>query len=84
MVDAVLDNLTPDVGRGGSHLQFPTAEVNSEMRLPHGSDWPSIREAGRKPGNTPSPMGCPGSRLTMGSESERTLCAAVARSRTHV
>jgi len=34
--------------------RFPTAEVNGEMRLPHGSDWPSIREAGMKSGSTPS------------------------------
>ena len=50
-----------DVGR-----RFPTAEVNSEMRLPHGSDWSSIREAGRKPGNTPSPTGVPREQASYG------------------
>jgi len=42
--------------------QFPTAAVNGEMRFPHGSDWPSIREAGSKPVPVPSPMGRTGSR----------------------
>ena len=35
------------------------AEVNGEMHVPHGSDWLSIREAGMKPGSTPSPTGVP-------------------------
>ncbi len=38
-----------DVGCGTQRLQVPTPEVNREMHLPHGSDWSSIREAGRKP-----------------------------------
>jgi len=28
-------------------VQFPTLWVKEETRLPHGSDWSSIREAGR-------------------------------------
>ena len=53
----VLDNLRFDVGRGVGGRQFPTAEVNGEMHVSHGSDWLSIREAGTKPGSTPSPKG---------------------------
>jgi hypothetical protein len=45
--------------------QLPTVEVNDEMRIPHGSDWPSIREAGIKAGNHPNPMGWPASRVAM-------------------
>ena len=45
----VLDNLRFDMGRGDGGRQFPTAEVNGEMRVPHGCDWFSIREAGTEP-----------------------------------
>jgi hypothetical protein len=48
-----------------SWVRTPTVEVNDEMRIPHGSDWPSIREAGMKAGNHPNPMGWPASRVAM-------------------
>jgi hypothetical protein len=57
----VLDNLRFDVGRDGGSRQFPTAEVNGEMRVPHGCDWFSIREAGIKPNATGTrPVVCSG------------------------
>jgi hypothetical protein len=52
-------NLVLDAGRGAAGRQFPAREVNTEMRLPHGSDWPSIREAGREPGGRRNPTGAP-------------------------
>jgi hypothetical protein len=52
-----LDNLRSDVGRGSFGSQFPTAAVNGETRFPHGSDWPSIREAGDKTEHDRNPTG---------------------------
>jgi hypothetical protein len=40
-------------------MQFPTLSVKEERRLPHGSDWSSIREAGRnaeEPGPRPGDL----------------------------
>ena len=65
-----LDNLGSEVGRGGRR-QFPTAEVNREMHLPHGSDWSSIREAGRKPGTAGTRPAGSRERVATGSASER-------------
>jgi hypothetical protein len=36
---------------------FPTAEMNSEMRIPHGSDWSSIRVCGDKTEHYRNPTG---------------------------
>lgn len=54
-----------------SPSQFPTAEVNGEMRLPHGSDWSSIRDAGRKPSTVGTRPAGSREQVAMGSASER-------------
>jgi len=52
-------------------VRVPAAEVNGEMRLPHGSDWSSIREAGRKPGTAGTRPAGSREQVTTGSASER-------------
>ena len=52
-------------------VRVPATEVNGEMRLPHGSDWSSIREAGGKPGTAGTRPAGSRERVTTGSASER-------------
>lgn len=53
--------------------QSSTVEVNDEMHLPHGSDWSSIREAGRKPGTARTRLAGFREQAAMGSQPERTV-----------
>ena len=49
---------------------IPSPCDDQGMSLPHGSDWPSIREAGNQPPN-PNPTGGRGRQEARDSESER-------------
>jgi len=60
----LLDNLRTDVGRNSQPC------VNREMHLPQGSDWPSIPEAGGKPGPFRTQLNYPWEQVARASASK--------------
>ncbi len=58
-------------------VQFPAPAATRELHLPHGSDWPSIRDAGRNPAQARIRRAHSWKGVAMDSASERTQLPVV-------